>query len=136
MWSLVQVQGFDANLKYTGRCRMDLAAHHFLRENFVWDGSQAMEAEHAAVTKGEAAQRKRDEGAVTLATMGETVAKRTMPEVPTGHVITKITTYSMWESAMLGMAKYVGYIRDGTEANAAQRKVREYMESMETMWSE
>ena len=29
MWSLVQVQGFDANLKYTGRCRMDLAAHHF-----------------------------------------------------------------------------------------------------------
>ena len=97
-------------------------------------GSAAMQAEHAAVTKGEAAQRKRDEGTVTLATMGETVAKRTMPEVPTGHAVTRITTYSMWESAMLGMAKYFGYIRDGEEARAGQRNIREYMESMETMW--
>jgi hypothetical protein len=134
MWALVQTQGFDANLKYTGRFRKDLPAHMFLRENFVGHGSAAMKAEHAAVTKGEAAQRKRDEGTVTLATMGETVAKRTMPEVPTGHTVTRITTYSMWESAMLGMAKYFGYVRDEAEASAGQRNIREYMESMEKMW--
>jgi hypothetical protein len=134
LWALVQLAGFNDLLKQQGRYRLDLDVAYFMEDNMVVAHSPAMKAEHAALTKGEAANKKSEEGTVQLVTAGDQTVKRKLPTAPQGFKLTPVKDFQGWTHGMLAMIEWVGRVRDEEVAANGVARLTEYKDAMTAMW--
>ena len=110
MASLLAIRGYDADMMYTGSCRMDEAMCHWSEANFTrFDGKTAVE-EYAALSKG-----KKFVKPAAGMSLGATAVSRAVPKAPVGGW-KEVDTIAAWQVAATSKAEYLGLAGKGAEA--------------------